>query len=749
MDNMYPYLEYIKVFAAYMALLYLWPNVVFRTYLKEKGLMFRFLFCCTAQIVLINGVVLSLALFGILKIGAVRLFFWGVPVISVILPIILQHKGDGLHAENTEMGRCDRGFLLTGVLEKTTDKRKRFWRKYKGRMPEYLMLAIILLFGMAYFSIGMLQHYTYGHYDLYIHFPWLLEMRKGTIFPEGIYPEAMHCFIYSMSCLSGVSLYSCMLFVSGIHILTFLLAAYCLLKELFQHSYTPLFVLTAWLTYDAGIEGTALENMYIAMARLSWTLPQEFGVYLVFLCPLFLLLFFRKDQKEALFFLMLGVGAAVSIHFYVLIIAFFLCLAAVIAFVRKMFSGQRVLSLIYAVGKGINLGAFPMIAAYLMGMYPHGSIGWGINRINGVHEETTGSFAADAFVMKRESTVIKDFYEKGCVAIFGETGAAILLLILLSVLLFLGGYCLVWRNREKGKRWLSEGREERYLFIVIASVALVFLYASPAMGLPEFVAIERLLSILKMVVFAAAGVVIDLFLSLMALRRNGKQMRTGVFLGCASIYCFAYLTDFHEYLYSLEKHYKAAVFVTDEITKKYGKYSHKIISMDDEKGQVEKERREELSVFLQNLRGEEYYLPAEYLFLYVEKRPVVQGQTHYYRGPFWLADRSSLFHEKDRSKSLCPDICHTEISWEMAQKELPDYPEIAWYYWNEEERTLVSSKAYYWYQDFARENPQETAVFYEDDDFVCYVIHQNPEQPLNLVLDRETVEKESACEETG
>ena len=32
--------------------------------------------------------------------------------------------------------------------------------------------------------------------------------------------------------------------------------------------------------------------------------------------------------------------------------------------------------------------------------------------------------------------------------------------------------------------------------------------------------------------------------------------------------------------------------------------------------------------------------------------------------------------------------------------------------------------------------PTDSNVYYEDEDFICYVIHQNPEAPLDLAIMR-------------
>ena len=748
MGNMYPYIEFVKVIAAYVTLLYIWPSVVFYKYLKGKGMTFRFLFCSTVQIVLINSIVLGLGLFQILNVWLVRGLFFGAFIFSMGNLLCQQIRQEKSVVESVQVEYCCGKVFFEQILRSAVKKGKKLWYFYKESLTEYLLLIVILLFGMIYFSIGQLQDYTYGHYDQYIHFQWILDLKQGKIFSDGIYPEAMHCFIYCMHCLFGVKLYSIVLLLSGIHISAFLLAAYCLLQEVFQQHFMPLFVLTAWLTYDAGMKGMALARLYSSISRLAWMLPQEFGMYLVFLCPLFLLRFFRirEDELEArqwyrnenLFFLMLGVGAALSTHFYVIILAFFMCLAVVIVYLRKVLLPKNVFSLMHAVINGISIGALPMILAYIMGVQLQGSLRWGMKIYSGESEGDV-SYTAESSAPIQNRNVIKDIYEKGFVDIFGEQGAVVFIAILVLIILFVCGRSLYLCKVHKAgqNEQITVGRTEGYLAMVVATIIYIVLYVAPFIGLPEFVVIGRIISILKMLIFIVPGVLADFVLVPMILQKCKLNVRQVAFFGCVAIYCFAYLTDFHKYPYSYLKHYKAAVLTTDKIMDKFNRNTYKIVSMDDEKGQVEKEKREELFIFLQNINKTEYYLPVEYIFLFVEKHPVIQGQIHFYNGPRWIADKSSLFQATSDNQSQCPDILHSEISREMSQQEITDYSAMEWHYWDTTLRTVVSSKAYYWYRDFSNKYSEESSVYYEDDDFVCYMIHQDPEKPLNLAIDKE------------
>ncbi len=740
---MYLYVEYVKVLAAYLALLYVWPSIVFYKYLRGKGLTFRFLFCSTVQVVLINGVILGLGLLHILNVWVVRGLFWGLPVITVLFSLrgCVRQTVWGEWRRNLQLGQNRGKMFLLHACKCVSVRTHSIFQNYKGRLVEYLLLLAILIFGMAYFSIGTFCDYSYGNYDQYTHFQWILKLKQGQIFPNGIYPEAMHCFVYGMRYLFGVKLHSCMLFLAGIQIVTFLTAAYCMLKEVFQYRYMPLFILVVWLTYDSGISGDVLDKMYLSMTRLTWTLPQEFGLYLVFLCPLLLIRFFktRRDdlviklwyKNENLLLLMAGVGAAVSTHFYVLTLAFFMCLAVAMVYCWKMLSVKRVVSLTMAVTSGMVIGALPMVIAFFTGIEMQVSLWWGINRFQGVSEDAVKLNAGENASLI--TNVFSEFFHKGYVAILGEYGALDLILASITAVVVLCGYCLYCRRGGSDIKRLPAGAAEGYLFIVFASVISVFLYAAPYIGFPEFVAVDRIFSILRMMVYSVPWVLLDLCLFFRKTKWRGKGAGRRAALVCILIYGIAYFADFHEYLFSVLKRYNVAVIVTDEIMDAYKDSSYVVVSMFDESGQIEETGcHMELFTFLQNIRQEEYNIPVEYIFLYVEKRPLVQGQIHHFEGPGWLASKSLLLANNAEWKSQCPDILHTEISREASYQEV-DYNQNAWQsYLNKTIRTILCSKAYYWYESFEQEYPGETSVYYEDEDFVCYRIRQDVKHPLNL-----------------
>ena len=53
-------------------------------------------------------------------------------------------------------------------------------------------------------------------------------------------------------------------------------------------------------------------------------------------------------------------------------------------------------------------------------------------------------------------------------------------------------------------------------------------------------------------------------------------------------------------------------------------------------------------------------------------------------------------------------------------------------YSNITNRKIFESEMYYWCQNFETIYPNEIKVYYEDEDFVCYVVKQNPDHLYNL-----------------
>ncbi len=742
MKNLYPYVETLKVGAAYAALLYIWPSIVFRKLLRGKGLTFRFLFCSIVQPVLISTAVLGLGLIHLLHFGVVRLLFWGALAAPLLVACCREKRVPvRLPLRALLAGHYGWKLFFCRAADGLARRWQRFRQRYAGKAAEYLVLAGILLFGLAFFLNGAFQDYSFGCFDQYTHYRWTENLLAGDIFTWGVYPEGMHCFLYALHVLFGVKLHSCVLFLAGLHNSTsFLLAAYCLLNALFRSRHTTLLVLTAWLAFD-GIGPVALE----AFTRMTWTLPQEFGHYLILACPLLLLRYCRERCKpvqwyrdENLLLLAVGIANAVSMHFYVLILAACACVPVVFAYWRELFPPRRMLPPIAAGLYGAELGLLPMLIACAVGFPLEGSLLWGFNTLRGASGDSIRNRIAAAApkevhvsLWERLSAPLKGFYENGYVPLFGDYAAWMLLLSLLVPALLLA----CWYARRRGR--LREGAlpartAKGYLILALGCMVFILLFAAPYIGLPELVVIDRTLAITQLLAFGLVAVPVD-FLLAWASSLRGKPLPRGLMAtGCLCLYLAAYMTDFRQSTFCYLQRYNSTVAVTDQIMNRYPEGNYCIVSTLDERYQVPSQNHEELLNFMKNTEGEAYTIPKEYIFLYVEKQPIQRGQVHFHKAPHWLARENNKRFSGANNQSQCPDILHTEISEEMADANMPYVPNLRDNYDNQMLHTVLASRAYAWYQRFSATYPAETNVYYENDEFVCYVIHQNMDMFLEL-----------------
>lgn len=780
MITLYWGLQYAAVLCSYVFLLFVWPRVVFHRHLTGKGRLYQFSFCTTVQMVLINTVVLVFGLVHILNRWTIMVFFFG-----IFLAVIMRRyhiNGQFVHKKIEGIR-----YLVTGAYGKrriglqgirhlgSALKRARngLWAILKPHLGEYTVLALLLVFGMTYFSYGAFQHYFYGFGDMYTHHSWIQGLTEGKIFSAGVYPEGMHCFVFSLHALFGIEVYSILLFLGGIQVSVLLIALYALLRGIFHWRYTPFFVIMLFLVLDV----CCVDEVY-AMARFQWTLPQEFGMYAQFLCVLYLLRFLKSTRRitckngklskfywdENLFLFGMALTATLIIHFYITMMTFFLCFSFGIFALRKIFCPKRIVPLLAVVLCGILIAALPMAGALASGIPFQGSIGWAMNVINGtdiengrtqeaqdkaetndtregVKEVKQGdikSYGSKLFNLCKEKAKI--VYKEGYKNLYKKERAwwIIALTALSTALWFLCWLTMIPLERLS-KLKVNKSCFERYPGVILASILFMVIYAAPFLGLPELIAGTRLCSTEQLLILAVLVIPVDMVFSLLAIPRRIWWQR---FLQVASILCTGgiyaaamLLGVYHGFLYYEMTRYNASVMTTSSITRELPPNTYTVISpTDDLYALINYGWHEELSLFIEKIRKEEYILPTEYIFLYVEKKPIHYAQFHFCKGPSWLGSEkyAPLYIFSGLPFSQCPEIQTSEISKSDADKEMDS---LGWeIYTDPESRTILESKIYQWCQRFAELYPSELKTYYEDEDFVCYYFRQEPNSPYNLAI---------------
>lgn len=787
--------EFIKVLSGYIFLMYLWPSVIFRKKLSGKSLTFQFAFCSTVSILLSNTIILGLGLFHILNEGIVRWIYYGTFFLSIFKEKELR-RYIFAHIKRTLSGTQGWKLLIFRQAESLkiiiVNSFQQLNKKIKGRRIEYGILFVLIVFAVAYFSYGAFQCHSYGWGDMYVHHAWIYGLKEGKIFSAGIYPEAMHCFIYCMNDLFGISVYSCMMFLGEIHVSALLLAIYCFLREVMKSKYTVYLVLAAFLTIDM----VCVDEIY-GMSRMQYTIPQEFGLYTQFLCALYLVRFLRRNPEEGkakrkvwnddLFLFMTSLAASLAIHFYVTMMAFFLCAAIAIFGIVKVFKKENFKSLVIAVLAGMIISAAPMVLAYASGIPLQGSLNWGMNVMNGTDtkegrtqqaqsiasennaetssqnesesqssesiqqesgvqssqsvtsEEKQQKETSDASVQEQASQkksrktiweYMKMVYKYGYAQLYGDTRARWLLgfTLIAGILSVINWIITAIRFRKLPF--------ELYLGITAASVIFMILYAAPFLGLPEIIAGARLCLTEQVLLLSMMALPADEVLFAIGRRKMACILPYLSVLGVAAIYAGTnYFGVYHGYLYYELTRYNSVVNLINRIASEYPKQRYTIISTTDEIYQViESGWHEEILDFYYKSKLEKYYIPTEYLFFYVEKNPIQYAQYHFFAGPRWLAQKkySQYYKYSNAVISEGSAIKSSKISEDVLGEPLTDMGKASDAYSNLKNRTILESELYFWCQDFKARLPYEIQVYYEDEDVVCYMIKQNPEHLYNL-----------------
>lgn len=732
MDNWYWIIEYGKVFGGYLFFMFLWPSVVFGGHLKEKGKGYRFSFCVTVQVVIANTVVLLLGLFHILHPQLTAVLFYGVFLLALMKKLV----------------RHPFSFQAKKAV-------KEIWWKFREHLGEYSILILLLLFGVIYFSYGTSQIHSYGCGDLYVHHKWIYGLLEGKIFEDGVYPEAMHCFIYCLNALFGIRVYSSLMFLQGIHVAVFLITGYLLLRDVFHWRYTPFFVLALFLTLDL-LNADQIRSFF----RLQMTLPLEFGLYTQFLCALSLMRFLKNTKRierkgklskyywdENLFLFLLSLAASISIHFYTTIMAFVLCLSFAVFMLKRLLMREHFIPLTVSVLCACMIAIMPMAGACISGIPLNYSLNWAVTSMDG--EETR---EVEAKLLEEESTTdetpeekipnrsilfekLTGVYKKGYVALYGISGVGIILFVTGAV----AALCLL--SRRKSADWLREICRG-YPPLILSAFLFVLLYAAPLIGIPEIISNERVCSTGHMLMMALMMIPADVVFSILARFCRDMVLQLLSAFSVAGIYVLTILTGhFHGYLFFELSRYNSAVEVTNSIIEEFPEKSYVIVSPTDELYSViEYGWHEELLTFVQNCNNENYMVETEYVFIYVEKKPLQYAQAYFFDGPSWLArlKYKDIYWKKysklyqDTGAAQAPEINASEISDEAAQKVLVVYRNPWYIYTKLPARTNLESKAYDWCQRFSELHPEEMKIYYEDDDFICYYFRQDGDVQYQL-----------------
>ena len=764
-------LRFTGIFAAYTGITVLLPEIMFRRILKGRRLSEQFLMSYTFGNFYIINIVFALQLLHISN-------FFTLTAVTVLISILIGLKVNRISlrrklAEGKKIFyRLSDGSLgirsAVGNLERWIKSGCRYFvrlfYKYIVKKPIQFVFLMLICWGLFWiYGRQIILTYGYRASDIPVHLSWINQMSRGKIFSKGVYPFGFHCMIYYLHTVFGIDTYVilCEFFFAQVIYLHAVLLA--MLKLLCKTKYLPYIGV---FTYIVG-------NFWAGQtySRFYSTLPQEYGMIFVIPSVYFLIRFFQihkedlkdRETRRILQCFAMAFSLTLAIHFYGTMIAGLCCIGIAMGFCFRFVKKEYFCRIMVTGILSVALAVLPMAIAFAGGTPLQGSLGWGMSVINGSQNEesdadnttqknkvqvTSGNGKVTEIdvsklpsAKKGETTVvvkqkkpslgdrmrtvadkikvisdkIKTIPNKIPKAVrtmsirirnivvpvdWQKMGTAVMTAY--AGLLLLGLVFCAFRKTEYGAALMSVG----FCMLILT----VLLCAGP-FGLPTLMDAARC-SVYYAYLLPMAGVVLaDGILCFMTMPRIFRNSKNVLSLGISVVLLIVLLQKDLVKNPEFSSGYvtNGAITCLTNIIRENEDETWTIVSTNDETQMaLDHGWHYETITFLRQLEkideNTKILIPTKNIYFFVEKIPLD------YRVSYAGSGQS--------------------ISKKGAGQALPNAGGIVVY--QGENRWIVMSRMYYWVQAFMKKYPNEMKVYYEDEDFICYVVKQNTDHLYDL-----------------
>ena len=618
------------------------------------------------------------------------------------------------------------------------------------------MVCVLWIFGT-----NKLSAFGYGASDIPVHNYWINAMGQNHIFVAGVYPFGFHCVIYYLHQVFAIDTYVLLRLFNLVQLLYIFAMLFGFIKLICKSKFAPYIGFASYFAVRFWNLG--------AHSRYLSALPQEFGMLFILPGIYFAIYFFhvrklelasepaKRSKKESTWLLCLyamNFSMTLAVHFYVTMIAGLFCVALAfgygVRFFRKGYFG-RVLIAFFA---AIFIAVLPMGIAYATGTPLQGSLNWGMNVLNGTtdydnDEETNDTEVTDTqtdsdalnaadgteAVSSTEAISTTEAAEQA------GTGAESQGLSLAKLKQM--AYKVYDSVKIMVNDYLPQESNENLLYVIMAGMGIVLLMglllirrdseytqlllsvdfyiglllillASGEIGIPELMDgnRSRVFVVYSLPILLALTVDSVLYRLFGWLKRQWVMHTVSFLLLVLGTGLVVKNQLWMEPICQPALESNGAVTTLTNIIHENKDFTWTIVSANDELRMGEDHGYHyELISFLRMM---EYSgadgmitIPTQKVYFFVEKVPIDYAGTNEYSG---LA-----------------------VSRRGAMNELPGGSDLNIYIG--QNRWIVMSRMYYWAQQFERMFTDEMYVYYEDDEFICYCVEQNPYCLYNFAID--------------
>mgnify|MGYP006940562259 FL=1 len=757
-------LRFVSIFAAYTGLTVLLPAIMFRRILAGRRLSEQFLMCYTFGNFYIINIVFAVQL---LHISG----FWTLVLFTVVPGILIWSRVNrvslrelcmktGIVCKKILQGSMGiKGFLYRVQNRSMAVLKKAVWLFYCEvvcNTLQWILAGAVIAALFWIYGRQLILTYGYRASDIPVHLNWINQMSRGNLFASGVYPFGFHCMVYYLHAVFGFDTYVilCVFYLVQVFFIHIVLLA--MLKLLCRSLYLPY----------AGIMVYILGSFWARQtySRFGSSLPQEFGMIFVIPSVYFLIRFFQTEKKNLknretkliLGCFALAFSLTLAIHFYGTMIAGLCCIGIAVGFCTRFLNKEYFRRIMLTGIISVFLAVLPMGIAFAGGTPLQGSLGWGLSVINGGSsdtedtEDTSENEAAQKQAMEEMAArLIENAQNSNSESVQTEE---------IPVITEAPKYSLADKAREIPKKmknlremmirriqeFIINSQEQWCAYAVLAGIAvlillglvfiilrritygemlmsagfcmgiLTLLLCAGNLGLPVLMdparcSIYYVYLLIVSITVLGDGLLYLIFMPrILTIPRNAVSFILTVSMAAGMIHQGLVKTpDFISDYVS-----NGAFTCLTNIIKENKDETWTIVSANDETQMgLDHGWHYETITFLRKQehinKDTKLIIPTEKVYFFIEKIPL---------------NYSVVYSGSGQS-----------ISKKGASQSLPNSGGIGMY--QGEGRWILMSRMYYWAQAFMEMYPNEMKVYYESEDFVCYVIPQNMYHQYNFAID--------------
>lgn len=754
-------LQFAGIFAAYTGLTVFLPAVMFRRILKGRRLSEQFLMCYTFGNFYIINIVFAVQLLHISGFWTLVLFTAvpGILIWSRVNRVSLRElcMKTGIVCKKILQGSMGiKGFLYRVKNRSMAVLKKAVWLFYCEvvcNTLQWILAGAVIAALFWIYGRQLVLTYGYRASDIPVHLNWINQMSRGNLFASGVYPFGFHCMVYYLHAVFGFDTYVilCVFYLVQVFFIYIVLLA--MLKLLCRSLYLPY----------AGIMVYILGSFWARQtySRFGSSLPQEFGMIFVIPSVYFLIRFFQTEKKNLknretkliLGCFALAFSLTLAIHFYGTMIAGLCCIGIAVGFCTRFLNKEYFRRIMLTGIISVFLAVLPMGIAFAGGTPLQGSLGWGLSVINGDSsdtEDTSENEAAQKQAMEEMAARLientqnsnSESVQTGEIPVITEAPkhsladkareipkkmknlremmirriqefiinsqeqwCAYAVLVGIAVLILLGLMFIILRRITYGEMLMSAGFCMGILTLLLCAGNL----GLPVLMDPARCSIYYVYLLIVSITVLGDGLLYLIFMPrILTIPRNAVSFILTVSMAAGMIHQGLVKTpDFISDYVS-----NGAFTCLTNIIKENKDETWTIVSANDETQMgLDHGWHYETITFLRKQehinKDTKLIIPTEKVYFFIEKIPL---------------NYSVVYSGSGQS-----------ISKKGASQSLPNSGGIGMY--QGEGRWILMSRMYYWAQAFMEMYPNEMKVYYESEDFVCYVIPQNMYHQYNFAID--------------